>query len=125
LLYRLNWGLCPPTRGRLHHGRLAGSRWQASSLVFTSTIGTPLEPRNVNRQFDTLLAKAGLAHIRFHDLRHTAASLLLAQGVHPRVAMETLGHFKIGLTTDTYSHVIPALNREAADRMDALLSGDG
>jgi integrase len=91
-------------------------------LVFPSTIGTPLDARNVVRQFQKLLHKAGLPHMRFHDLRHTCASLLLAQGVHPRVVMETLGHSQISLTMDTYSHVIPSLQREAADRMDALLN---
>ena len=65
---------------------------------------------------------AGLSRIRFHSLRHTAASLLLAQGIHPRVVMEMLGHSTIALTMNTYSHVIPALERDAADRMNALLS---
>ncbi len=58
----------------------------------------------------------------FHDLRHGAASLLLAQGVHPRVVMELLGHSQISLTMNTYSHVIPQLTREAADKMDAVLA---
>ncbi|MBF6613856.1 MAG: site-specific integrase, partial [Chloroflexi bacterium] len=100
----------------------AGERWKESGLVFTSTIGTPLDPRNAFRSFQDALQRAGLPHIRFHDLRHTCASLLLAQGVHPRVVMEALGHSQISLTMDTYSHVIPALQKEAADRMDALLS---
>jgi integrase len=59
--------------------------------------------------------------MRFHDLRHACASLMLAQGEHPRVVMETLGHSKISITMNTYSRVIPALQREAADRMDQLL----
>ncbi len=100
----------------------AGTRWKESGLVFTSTIGTPLDPRNAFRLFQEALQRAGLPHIRFHDLRHTCASLLLAQEVHPRVVMETLGHSQISLTMDTYSHVIPALQRDAADRMNALLS---
>ena len=65
----------------------------------------------------------GLPSMRFHDLRHACASLLLVQGVHPRVVMETLGHSQISLTMDTYSHVIPALQREAADQMEAVLAG--
>jgi integrase len=101
----------------------AGTRWTDSGLVFTSTIGTPLDQRNAFRLFQEALQRAGLPHIRFHDLRHTCASLLLAQGVHPRVVMETLGHSQISLTMDTYSHVIPALQRDAADRMEALLNG--
>jgi integrase len=100
----------------------AGTRWKEQGLVFTSTIGTPLDQRNSFRLFQEALQRAGLPHIRFHDLRHTCASLLLAQGVHPRVVMETLGHSQISLTMDTYSHVIPALQRDAADRMNALLT---
>lgn len=61
--------------------------------------------------------------MRLHDLRHGAASLLLAQNVHPRVVMELLGHFAIHVTMNTYSHVIPELQREAADKMDAMLTG--
>ncbi|MGI8588309.1 MAG: tyrosine-type recombinase/integrase [Chloroflexia bacterium] len=70
------------------------------------------------------MKKAGLAHIRYNDLRHTAASLLLAQNIHPRVVMEILGHFRISVTMDTYSHVVPALNRDAADRMNDLLKSE-
>jgi integrase len=61
--------------------------------------------------------------MRFHELRHTCASLLLAQGVEPRVIMELLGHSMIGTTLDVYAHVMPALKREAADKMDAVLGG--
>jgi integrase len=70
----------------------AGSRWKDSGLVFTSGIGTPLEPRALNEDFDRLVAKAALRRVRLHDLRHARASFLLAQGVHPRVVMELLGH---------------------------------
>jgi integrase len=76
-------------------------------LVFTSSIGTPLEPRNANRVFTDLLKTAGLRSNRFHDLRPTCASLLLAQGVSPRVVMETLGHSAIAVTMNTYGHVMP------------------
>ena len=89
-------------------------------LVFTSSIGTPLEPRNANRVFTDLLRSAGLRPTRFHDLRHTCASLLLAQGVSPRVVMETLGHSAIAVTMNTYGHVMPLAQREAADRMNEL-----
>ena len=109
---------------KLQERLLAGSRWQDSGFVFTTTIGTPLEPRNVYRHFQGALERAGLPRKRFHDLRHTCASLLLAQGVHPRVVMEILGHSQIGLTMNTYSHVIPELQREAAGRMDALLASE-
>ena len=83
-------------------------------------IGAPVDARQVVRDFRRALSKAGMNEQRFHDLRHTAASLLLAQGVHPRVVMETLGHSQISLTTNLYSHVTPALQREAAGKMNAL-----
>jgi integrase len=92
-------------------------------LVFTSSLGTPLYERNVRREFETILMAAGLPSMRIHDLRHTCASLFLAQGVHPRVVMETLGHSQISLTLDTYSHVMPALGVEAAAKMDLLVGG--
>jgi len=101
----------------------AGRRWQDFGLVFATRVGTPLEPRNVHRDFKRILVKAGVPDQRFHDLRHAAASLLLAQGVSPRVVMELLGHSRIGITMDTYSHVIPSLMREAADKMDQILAG--
>ncbi len=76
----------------------------------------------MTRRFQAFLARAGLPSKRFHDLRHTWASLLLALGVHPRVVMETLGHSQIGLTMNTYSHVVPELQRDAAVKMDAVLA---
>jgi integrase len=69
-----------------------------------------------------LCDRAGVRRIRLHDLRHTCATLLLAQGVAPRVVMETLGHSQIGVTMNTYAHVLPVLQKDAADRMDAALS---
>lgn len=102
---------------------VAGSEWQEHGFVFTSRTGTPLEGRNVSRVLATLLKEASLPSIRFHDLRHTAATLLLAMGVDPRTIMETLGHSQISLTLNTYSHVLPAMQREAAKRMDRALVG--
>ena len=90
--------------------------------LFTTPDGSPLYGTAVYRDFLDVSATAGLPRIRFHSLRHTAASLLLAQGSHPRVVMEMLGHSTIALTMNTYSHVFPALERDAADRMNALLS---
>jgi len=101
---------------------LAGARWQHSNMVFTTTIGTPLEGTLVTHRFPQLLASAGLPRIRFHDLRHSCASLLLAQGVSPRVVMETLGHSQISLTMNTYTHVMPAVQAEAANAMDRIFS---
>lgn len=89
--------------------------------MFTTPIGTPVDPRNDYREFKKLLGKAGLPSVRLHDLRHTAASLLVAQGVPPRVVMEILGHSQIARTMNTYSHVAPEVSREAADRIAETL----
>jgi len=102
--------------------RAAGDRWQERGLVFCTRWGTPIEPRNATRSFKRVLAEAGLPEIRFHDLRHSCATLLLTQGVSPRVVMEILGHSQISLTMNTYSHVALELQREAASRMDAVLA---
>ena len=101
---------------------LAGSKWHERGLVFTTTVGTPLDGRNITRHFQRILADAGLPRKRFHDLRHTCASLLLVQGVHPRVVMDTLGHSQMSTTMDIYSHVMPALQRDAAAQMHRLLT---
>lgn len=89
--------------------------------MFTTTVGTPLDGIAVTRRFQAVLRGAGLPHQRFHDLRHAYASLLLARGVAARVVMETLGHSQIALTLNTYSHVLPALERAAAGPLDAVL----
>ena len=99
-----------------------GEVWQDHGLVFTTEIGTPLYPSNVrNRSFYPILKRAGLPRIRFHDLKHTCATLLLAQGVHPKVVQEQLGHSQISVTLDTYSHVTAPMMKEAAAKMDAIL----
>jgi integrase len=97
--------------------------WQDQGLVFTTGTGGVILPRNLIRHFKVKAAQAGLPKIRFHDLRHTAASLLLEQNTHPKVVQELLGHSQINLTLDTYSHVIPTLQREAAQTMDGILAG--
>lgn len=104
---------------------IAGDRWVENGLVFATTIGTPFEQRNVRRHLDLALGKAGLPRIKPHTLRHTAASLLLAQGIHPRVIMETLGHSQISTTMDLYAHVVAEVQREAADSMDQILRASG
>lgn len=102
--------------------QVKGESWRAWSLVFTSSIGTPIEPSNVTHRFQKLLADAGLHRQRFHALRHCAASLLLAGGVAPRTIMGIIGHSQISLTMNTYAHLSPALEREATDRLEALLA---
>ena len=97
--------------------------WQDFDLVFAQQNGRPIEPRVDHAQWKRLLNKAAVRTVRLHDARHTAASLLLLQGVSPRVVMEILGHSQIGLTMNTYSHVAPELSRAAAERMAAALWG--
>ena len=99
----------------------AGSRWREGDFVFSTTVGTPMIAGDVTARFQRLLRAADLPRMRIHDLRHGAASLLLSQGVHPRVVMQILGHSTIALTMNTYSHVIPALERDAADLMEIAL----
>jgi integrase len=104
---------------------IAGSMWQHSDLIFTTAIGTPIHPRNDYRAFRHLVDKADLRPVRLHDLRHTAASLLLAEGVAARVVMEILGHSQISITLNTYTHVDPELNRDAAERLHQATEEEG
>jgi integrase len=99
----------------------AGEKWQDSGLVFTTTLGTPLDPRNVLRHFARVLKAAGIPHVRFHDLRHSCATLLLAQGVPARVVQDILGHSAIRVTMDVYSHVMPSMRDDAVRAMDSAL----
>lgn len=100
----------------------AGSRWQEGGFVFTSTIGTPVDKPNLQKQFREHVTKAGLPPIRFHDLRHSAASLLAAQGATARDVMETLGHTQIATTMNLYTHVFTERKTELAAMMDAALT---
>ncbi|SCL20753.1 Site-specific recombinase XerD [Micromonospora rhizosphaerae] len=102
--------------------RLADGQWQETGLVFTTATGRHVEPRNLNTAFGRLIARAGVRLIRFHDLRHTCATLLLAAGVSPRVVMDILGHSQIAVTMNIYGHVMPAMQQEAAGHIDAALS---
>jgi hypothetical protein len=94
----------------------AETEWEAGNFVFTNSVGRPLSAHTVARWFRRLCATAGVTtpH-RLYDCRHTAATLLLGQGVHPRVVMEVLGHSTFRLTMDTYTHVLPVTMREAAE----------
>ncbi len=102
---------------RLH----AGTLWVDRNLVFAGATGAHLHPVQLNSELRVLLSAAGLPRIRFHDLRHTAASLLLGRDVNPKKVSEMLGHSTVAITLDTYSHVSPTMHRDAAQVMDDLL----
>jgi integrase len=110
----------PPSALNIIRSHLEISK-EGSGLVFTTSTGRPISPRNILRHFKKVIEQTGLPEIRFHDLRHTHATLLLAEGVHPKIVQERLGHSQISLTLDTYSHVIPSLQIEVADRIEAIL----
>ncbi len=101
----------------------AGSLWQENGLIFATEAGTPLNRHNLgSRSFKPLLERAGLHRsTRFHDLRHTCATLLLSKGIHPKIVQELLGHSSVGITLDTYSHVLPGMGDGAADAMEDAL----
>jgi integrase len=122
---------------RRHLERMAEEGWGSAELVFVSDVGTPLEPRNLNRHFKALVKKANdliaaankdraepipliPETIRIHDLRHSCATFLIAQGAHPRVIMETLRHAQISTTMNIYGHVIEDVQREAVEGLGAL-----
>ncbi len=90
--------------------------------MFCDALGNPLSPTSQTKVFQNASAKAGLPVIRFDDLRHTAATILLVKGAHVKLVSEMLGHSTIVLTLDIYSHVIPAMHSEAAAAMDAVFS---
>lgn len=92
-----------------------------SGLIFTTSTGKPISPRNLVRHFKGAIRKAGLPDMRFYDLRHTSASLLLAAGTNPKLVQERLGHSQISLTLDTYSHVLPGLQEKVAEDMERIL----
>jgi integrase len=101
----------------------AGQLWADHDLVFPNVIGRPRGHSNIVREFHPLLESASLPRVRFHDLRHTAATLMLGRGVHAKLVSEMLGHASIGITLDIYSHALPSMHREAAEVMEDLLSG--
>jgi integrase len=95
--------------------------WRDNGLVFPSTTGTPLGARNLVRSYKLRLERAGLPPIRFHDLRHTCATILLRAGKHPKYVQEMFGHANISITLDTYSHVIEGMDGGLGDAMDDAL----
>lgn len=113
---------------RKHKARVAKEKLQLGpdyvdyDLVVCTSKGTPVNPENLKKTYERLIKEADVPKIRFHDLRHTHATMLLAQGVHAKVISERLGHSNIKITLDTYSHVLPNMQEEAANQIDALLS---
>ena len=95
-------------KAQLEARLLAGSAWHELDLVFTSALGTPLEPGTIRRTWRRVLAVAGVGHVRWHDPRHAHATLMLASGVHPKVVSERLGHASVGITLDTTRTSCPA-----------------
>ncbi len=104
---------------------LLGPAYEDHGLVLAQADGRPVNPEDVTRAFKQLARKAGVRPLSLHKLRHTHATLLLGANVHPKVVSERLGHATVGITLDTYSHVLPHLQEEAARKIDALLARSG
>lgn len=102
--------------------RLAAPLWIDADLLFTTSVGTPIEPRNVNRAWEKVCQRAGVPAIRVHDLRHTAATLMLRQGVDLKVVQRTLRHTRHATTADVYATVLEEVQRSGADRMGDLFT---
>ncbi|WP_091347110.1 tyrosine-type recombinase/integrase [Micromonospora rhizosphaerae] len=101
----------------------AWDRWQDHGLVFPSKVGTPRDPDHIDRTWHKVRAAAGLDWLRLHDLRHACATFLLVFGASPRTVMKVLGHIQIGLTMNTYAHVLPEVERPAVDEAAKQLFG--
>ncbi len=99
-----------------------GAAWEDNDLVFPNQVGCPIAAGNLlRRSFEPLLKRAGLPRMRFHALRHTSATLLLCQGIHPKIVSEMLGHTRISTTLDLYSHVSMTMQQQAAEAFDPIL----
>ena len=107
---------------QLDYSSREGDKWQDHTLIFPSVVGTPINPPNLVKAFRALLEKAGLPRVRFHSLRHTAASLMLNNGVDVLVVSRRLGHSKPSITLDVYGHLIPSSQQKVADLMDNLIT---
>jgi integrase len=103
--------------------RKAGNLYHDLDLVNCTPVGKPIDRSNLTRTFKELIKKAGLPDIRFHDLRHTHATLLLKQNVHPKIVAERLGHADTRMTLDTYSHLLPSMQKETAKAFGKMLFG--
>ncbi len=97
--------------------------WVDKDLVFPNGWGDYLSPNSLLKVFGRILKEAGLPHMRFHDLRHSAATILLGMGIHPKIVQEMLGHSQITMTLDTYSHVLPSMQGEATRKWDEEFQG--
>jgi len=100
---------------------LAGKPMTDNDLVFSHLDGSPLLPDTITHAWNKLVRRTGLKNIRLHDARHTHASLMLKQGIHPKVVQERLGHSSIQITLDTNSHVAPGVQEAAATKFDEVL----
>ena len=103
---------------------LLGKPLLPNDLVFSNPDGTPLRPNSITRRFKNLADSIGFNEVRLHDLRHTHATLMLQQGIHPKIVSERLGHSTVAITLDTYSHALPGLQEAAAQRFDEGLQVD-
>lgn len=110
-------------KAQLERRLQAGPEWKDTDFLFTTGIGTTIDPSTLGKMFKSILEKAKLPAVRVHDMRHSAATIALSQGVHPKIVSEMLGHSKISLTLDVYSHSLPTLQVEAADRIASALTG--
>jgi integrase len=99
----------------------AGAVWTETGLIFASQVGTPLSRHNVTLSWKNLLRKAEVPDTKFHNLRHTGATLLLKQGTHPKTVQALLGHANIGATLDTYSHLMKGWDDGLGDTIDEAL----
>jgi integrase len=103
------------------HRLMLGPAYQVNDLVCCQADGQPFKPRNITNSFWELTERLSMRGLRFHDLRHSHATLLFKHGVHPKVVSERLGHSTVGITLDIYSHVTPSMQEDAARKVDAAL----
>jgi len=109
-------------RGRqIEEREVAGTAWQNTDYVFAQADGTPVDPESITRDFRAIVDRSGLPYLTLNGLRHAHATLALAAGVNPKIVSERLGHSTIAITMDTYSHVLPGMQEEAAQAVEDLL----
>jgi integrase len=109
-------------RARQQSRRESAPCWESLDLVLDRGDGAPLNPDTLSSGWYSFCRRSGLPPVRFHDLRHAHATLMLLQGVHPKIVSERLGHASVGITLDTYSHVLPSMQSEAVQAFDQLFS---